>query len=150
MKLLIADSDATLSKIYTWFFQGEGYEVETVADALQCLLSVQREVPDLLILEYELPWGGAIEVLNQIGREQRFQNVPVILNSCTEVPESLRLQQVPPIVGCLLKPYRLKTLADWVQSVLEPPRGTIRFARDLDDLADAQRNQKLASFGNQN
>ena len=147
MRLLIAESNATLARIYSWFFLGEGFEVETVADALQCALVVRDRLPDLVILEYELPWGGAMTVLDKLGNDPRCSSVPVILNSCSAVPESLRHHPVPPVAGCLLKPYRLKDLADLVQSVLEPPYGQIRFARDQDETADQQRKITLASFG---
>ncbi len=63
MRLLIADSDPALADIYQSFFSNDGHDVEMAADGVQCLESIRQHLPDVLVLEYELPWGGGDGVL---------------------------------------------------------------------------------------
>lgn len=119
MRLLIADSDHTLADIYESFFSGEGYDVVTVGDGLQCLKVARDRVPDVLILEYELPWGGGDGVLASLRQDFPFMPIDVVLITCDYSVEEVSGELVPPVVGCLRKPFRLRDLSDMLRAATQ-------------------------------
>lgn len=119
MRLLIASSDATMCDIYERFFSGEGYEVEVVRDGLQCLNAARARVPDVLILEYELPWGGGAGVLARLREETRLASVDVVLVTCYDSDEVHEHEPSPPVRGCLRKPFLMRDLSKLVRSVTQ-------------------------------
>ena len=123
MRLLIADSDSTLTDIYESFFSRQGYEVETSEDGLQCLEATRRRVPDVLVLEYELPWGGGDGVLASLRDEFPFVPIGVVLITCDYSQEELAHELTPPVAGCLRKPFRLRELSEMIRSVTEDSPG---------------------------
>jgi DNA-binding response OmpR family regulator len=143
---MIAESDHTLAEIYHYFFAREGFDVEVVRDAWQCRLALRESLPDVLILEYELPWGGALAVLDQLRESPEGKAVSVILNSSGEVPASLLHLSHPPIVGSLLKPFRLRRLAHLVETVGAAPRGPLAFASEHEEAEDQSRREAYASI----
>ncbi len=136
----------TLADIYHCFFVGEGFDVQVVRDAWQCRLALRETLPDVLILEYELPWGGALAVLDQLRESPDGGLVSVILNSSGEVPESLRYTSSPSIIGSLLKPFRLRRLAQLVESVGAAPHGPLAFASEYEEAENQSRREAYASI----
>jgi two-component system response regulator MprA len=121
MHLLIADSDPTLSDLYESYFASFGYDVEIAGSGIQCLERIQRRMPDALVLEYELPWGGGDGVLAQLRGEYPSMPVGVVLISNDYAIEVLNHERTPPVMGCLRKPFRLHELEDVVRSILSSP-----------------------------
>jgi DNA-binding response OmpR family regulator len=61
--LLIAEGDAELCDVYRRFFARQGFDVETASDALDCVEKLRRVPPAVLVLDWELRWGGGDGVL---------------------------------------------------------------------------------------
>src|SRR5690606_15824683 len=57
----------------------ESYRVRTAASGPEALKAIEREVPDLVILDLMLPGMSGLEVLAEIRRREEWQHVAVIL-----------------------------------------------------------------------
>ena len=78
-KILIVDDEINVRKLYSEELEKEGYETisaETVAEAIE---SVEKESPDLMILDMKLGDESGIDALIQI--VDRRKDLPVIINS---------------------------------------------------------------------
>ncbi len=77
--ILVADDDQNLALLYEQELTDEGYRVQVVHDARQAIDQVEKDPPDLLILDIRMPGMDGIEALNHIlGKNNRL---PVILNT---------------------------------------------------------------------
>ena len=117
--VLIADTDTDLCDLYRRFFSYHGWQVQTSGGGLECLAQLRRFTPDLLILDEQLPWGGADGVLGVMRDEPRFMNVPVILTftaACSDGPSGL---VSPPVVQALCKPFSFTALLEIMRSAME-------------------------------
>ena len=119
MLLLIADSDPTMTDLYETYFTEDGCEVVTVANGLQCIQATRQRMPDLMILEYELPWGGGDGVLECLREDFPAMSSEVVLITCEQSADHLVHELEPPVRGCLRKPFRLRELRELVQSVAD-------------------------------
>ena len=77
--ILIADDDTNLALLYEQELTDEGYQVAVVHDARTAIDHVQKNPPDLLVLDVRMPGMDGIEALNRIlGINNQL---PVILNT---------------------------------------------------------------------
>jgi len=74
-----ADADGELCEMYQRFFSRLGWKVQTAQGALECLELFQRRLPDVLVLDLRLPWGGADGLLAVMREERELARIPVIL-----------------------------------------------------------------------
>src|SRR5258708_33476292 len=71
--------------------------VHHVTDGLAALAFVRREgqyvtapVPDLILLDLNLPGRSGLEVLEEIKRDERLRTIPLVVISASDSPEDVR------------------------------------------------------------
>ncbi|HTN76891.1 MAG TPA: response regulator [Pirellulaceae bacterium] len=117
-RILLAHSDELLLDLYQSVFADDGRDVEAVTNALQCVRSLDMFQPDLLILEWELPWGGGDGVLALL-QDQRA-NIPVLVTH-RNMPDQQRAKFTNgALVTCLPRPLRIHTMRAAVERALNP------------------------------
>ena len=67
IRVLMADPDECLPLAYRESLSREGFELVTAASGLECVARLRERVPDVLVLEPQLPWGGGDGVLAMMG-----------------------------------------------------------------------------------
>jgi len=78
-KILIAEDDAAIRKMYEKSFLQEGYEVVTVAAGGQILAELAEGTFDLLITDLKLEHTSALETLPEV--RKIHPNMPIIVVS---------------------------------------------------------------------
>jgi CheY-like chemotaxis protein len=78
---LFADADRESRDLHAWLLSSYGFQVDTASNGLQCLAKLSHSLPDLLILDLELPWGGGDGVLALIRQDLRLLPSRVVLTS---------------------------------------------------------------------
>jgi CheY-like chemotaxis protein len=91
LRVLIADPDEMLLAAYRAFLAGEGVDVRTVTNGLDCLDALRRGQPDVLVLDPDLPRGSGLDVLAVLG--ENIPPVPVLI--LTSHPERVTESGVP-------------------------------------------------------
>ena len=112
--LLIAEGNEGLCYLYKNYISKYGYKVETALDGLGCLAKLRCEMPAVLVLDWELCWGGGDGILAWL-REQRGPSMPsVVLTSTAGYSLDAAPDTAFPIVRFLAKPFALTDLLDSV------------------------------------
>jgi len=75
-KVLIVDDDEKLRKLLKEYLEGYGFEVLTLSDGSFVTKTIQKEYPDLIILDIMLPKKDGLEVLKEIRSES---SIPIIM-----------------------------------------------------------------------
>ena len=120
--VLIADQDESLHPMYREPLLREGFDVDWASNGLECVSRLHERVPDVLVLEPQLPWGGGDGVLAMMGEDPGLAMVPVmILTSCRN-PHILKAIARFPISDYQLKPLKPDRLAKRLRNLLEHPR----------------------------
>ncbi|OGR75092.1 MAG: hypothetical protein A2X32_10370 [Elusimicrobia bacterium GWC2_64_44] len=78
-KILIVDDDPIISKVLASIFRSEKYEVTSCRTGEDGLLAAQRELPDLVLLDINLPDGNGLDICKRLKSNQRLKHIPVIL-----------------------------------------------------------------------
>ena len=103
-------------------FCEEGFELVTAASGLECVARLRERVPDVLVLEPQLPWGGGEGVLAIMGEVPQLATVPVmVLTSCRD-PRVLEAVARFPVSDYQLKPLAADRLAVRLRTILAHPK----------------------------
>jgi DNA-binding response OmpR family regulator len=78
-KLLIVDDEKHIRLLYAEELEEEGYEVAVASDGLEILERIEKEKPDVIILDIKMVSSNGLDVLQEI--RNKFYNLPVILCS---------------------------------------------------------------------
>ena len=115
-RVLIACSNKELLDVYQRFVSSIGLAVQTAAGGVECLQRLYTVLPNVVLLERELLWGGAEGVLAVMRDDPAMLSVPVVILLGENEPNSDAEQSLPPIVQCHNKPIRWDELANSVCS----------------------------------
>ena len=110
-RLLISESDEVLRNIYERLFRNLGYELETARHGLECIDKLRHWTPDILVIDWQMPWGGGDGVLDYVRHSHHRFPPDVILVTCASASK-LAEHCAPPVVACLEKPFRMSALID--------------------------------------
>jgi two-component system, OmpR family, phosphate regulon response regulator OmpR len=75
-KVLIIDDDDKLCKLLREYLEGNGFRVSTLSDGAGALKFIEKELPDIVILDIMLPGKDGLEVLKEINKKY---SIPVIM-----------------------------------------------------------------------
>jgi two-component system, OmpR family, phosphate regulon response regulator OmpR len=75
-KVLIIDDDERLCKLLKEYLEENGFQVYAIGDGSETLKIIERESPDIIVLDIMLPGKDGLEVLKDINREY---SIPVIM-----------------------------------------------------------------------
>jgi CheY-like chemotaxis protein len=78
-KLLIVDDEKHIRLLYAEELEEEGYEVAVASDGSEILERIEKEKPDVIILDIKMVSSNGLDVLQEI--RNKFYNLPVILCS---------------------------------------------------------------------
>ena len=80
-KILVAEDDKFLVKIYQTKLAEQGYEVVIAMDGEDALAKVESEKPDLLILDLIMPKKNGFDVLEEMKQKEELKSIPVVVLS---------------------------------------------------------------------
>jgi DNA-binding response OmpR family regulator len=123
-RILVVDDDERVRTVVTWQLEADGFLVHEAGDGDDALDLIERERPDLLVLDLSLPRLGGLDVIRRVRRGGAGRpDLPVIVLSG-------RSGETDRIVGLdlgaddyLVKPFSPGELAARVRSVLRRARG---------------------------
>jgi len=78
-RVLIVEDDEFLLQMYATKLELEGFKVLEATTGLQGLKVAQKEIPDLILLDLNLPELSGFEVLAQLKREDNTKNIKVLI-----------------------------------------------------------------------
>ena len=80
-KILLIEDDKSLSALIQAKFEKIGYKVAIKGDGENVVKELNKEHPNLVLLDYDLPFKNGIEVLDDIQKEEKYKHLPVIVIS---------------------------------------------------------------------
>lgn len=95
------------------------YIVNTAESAEEGLKQMELDIPDLILLDYDMPGCDGTQTFEMIKKDMRFCDIPVVfltgVNDRKRIQAALNLQPE----GYLLKPVNKNKLLDMVQEMLQ-------------------------------
>lgn len=77
--IMVADDAELNRELYRRLLQRSGYDVVETKDGCETLAAIERNVPDLVLLDLTMPGLSGVEVLRQLRRDYDQVALPVIV-----------------------------------------------------------------------
>lgn len=77
--VLVVDDSVTVRKVTTRLLERNGMEVRTAKDGIDALAVLQEHVPDVVLLDIEMPRMDGFEVATQMRHHSVLKDVPIIM-----------------------------------------------------------------------
>ena len=91
-KILLVDDSATSRLMYRMLISRKTpYEVICATDGAEALRVIERETPDLILMDVMMPSMDGLEVCRRIRQNERTRGVPVIFLTFRIDPTSVKL-----------------------------------------------------------
>ena len=121
LHIVVADDNATNREVIGRILERSGHSVTLVDDGEQALDAVEREVPNLVILDRNMPGMGGIEALQALRLTTRGrERLPIIILSADATAEAKREALEAGADAFLAKPIETIRLLDEIHSLAAP------------------------------
>lgn len=122
LRILIVEDEPDLAELVAFNLRQAGYEAVTAFDGAAAQAHLEREVPDLVVLDVMLPDISGTEICRRLRRDPKTEQLPVIMLTA-------RSEEVDRVVGFevgaddyLVKPFSPRELVLRVGAVLRRSR----------------------------
>ena len=128
-RIVLVDDDNHILTSVSVSLRSEGWEVETYPDGEKGLIALQRNPPDIAILDIKMPRIDGMELLKRL---RATSNLPVIFltSKDDEIDEALGLRMGAD--DYITKPFSQKLLVERIRAVLR--------RSSLDEIKDPEKN----------
>jgi two-component system sensor histidine kinase RpfC len=132
LNILVADDNPTNREVIGKILERSGHAVTLVNDGDQAIDAIEREVPDLVILDRNMPGMSGIEALRALRLMMRGrERLPVIMLSADVTPEAKREALEAGGDAFLSKPIETLRLLDEIQRLVKPAAARKAEARPI-------------------
>jgi len=115
---LVADDSITMRKVTSRVLEAYDFEVITARDGVEATEQMQERVPDLLLLDIEMPRMDGYQVAEHVRADARLRNVPIIMITSRAGKKHRDRGKQAGANAYLSKPYKESELMDEVKKLL--------------------------------
>jgi CheY-like chemotaxis protein len=80
-RILVVDDEADVRRFLTAVLEKRGHETLTAADGVEAYDVVEREKPDLIILDLAMPHQTGTDFYRRLMRDRELSQIPIIVVS---------------------------------------------------------------------
>lgn len=118
LKILIVDDSITVRQVTARFLKRHQYEPVGARDGIEALAYMAEHIPDLVLLDLEMPEMDGFEVLEKMRSDPRLKDIPVIvITSRSGDKHQTRALQLG-VSGYFTKPYLEEHLLALLKEIL--------------------------------
>ncbi|MED5353548.1 MAG: response regulator [Nitrospinota bacterium] len=123
-KIVVVEDEADILEVIDYNLSKEGFNVSSALDGEKGLVLVQKEIPDLVLLDLMLPGIDGIEICRQLKADSATRSISIIMVTAKGEESDIVLGLGIGADDYVLKPFRPRELIARVKSVLR--RGGLR------------------------
>jgi two-component system, OmpR family, response regulator VicR len=119
-KIMVVDDEPDLLEVVRLILENDGYQVVTAGSGQEALDKLEKEMPDLILLDIIMPRMDGWEVFSRIKSNPRTANIPVIMLTAKD-------QRIDKLIGLhvvrvndyITKPFGRAELLERIKRVLQ-------------------------------
>jgi chemosensory pili system protein ChpA (sensor histidine kinase/response regulator) len=116
--ILVVDDSLTVRRVTSRMLQRQNMDVITATDGIDALTRLEERVPDVVLLDIEMPRMDGYELTRHIRRSERLKEIPLIMITSRTGEKHRRHAMELGVDRYLGKPYQETDLLDEISSVL--------------------------------
>ena len=116
--MLVVDDSITVRRVTQRFLERNGMRVTTAKDGVDAVSNMQEHIPDLILLDIEMPRMDGFEVATHVRNSPRLQRTPIVMIT-SRVGDKHRNRAIELGVEAYLgKPYQETQLLEAIEPLL--------------------------------
>ncbi len=123
-KILVVDDERHILELLKFNLEIFGYEVICLDDGKECVEFLQREKPDLILLDWMLPSISGIEILKKIRSDYKLSTLPVIMLTAKNMDDDKIEGLDRGADDYITKPFSVNELKARIKTVLRRYKAT--------------------------
>lgn len=116
--VLAVDDSLSARRTLAQFIQDAGFEVRTARDGLEAIEVINRKVPDLILVDLEMPRMNGLELTAHLRGSTSTQKLPIIMITSRSTDKHRREAQTMGVDAYLTKPFVEDELLDYIHRLL--------------------------------
>jgi CheY-like chemotaxis protein len=114
-RILIVDDSNTNVVLLEAILNTRGYEIQTALSVKEAYSMIERQQPDLILLDLLMPQISGYQFLEQIKSDNNLRNIPVIIVSAVSDALNIKKTKDMGALDYLEKPIDIKELVSKVE-----------------------------------
>ena len=116
-KIMIVDDEEDIRVSVGQIFEVSGYEIIKAVDGNDCLNKLEREIPDLVILDIMMPGMNGWDVAARIKENSKWSEIPIVFLTAKGDEMSIGMGRLAS-EEYVVKPFDLIKLKERVEEIL--------------------------------
>ena len=131
-RILAVEDEADIAEFLRAYFRASGYDLIHLdpESADEVLEVVERDQPDLILLDFGLRGFSGLDVYRRLRGQERFAFLPVIVVTGDATARTKTIATASGLDGFVTKPFNVNTLADLVAERIDAARAMSESGRD--------------------
>ncbi len=119
-KVLIVDDSITVRCVMSQFLERHEIQVLTAKDGMEAIPMLEKQRPDVILLDVEMPHMNGYELTRYIRNDARLKNIPIIMITSRSGEKHRQKALALGVEAFLSKPYREDELLKLIQQMRTP------------------------------
>ena len=119
--IMVVDDSITVRKVTTRLLERNGFKVLTAKDGVDALGQLQHAVPDMMLLDIEMPRMDGFELATHMRNDAALRHVPIIMITSRTGDKHRRRAQEIGVNNYLGKPYQENDLLESIHHIIGVP-----------------------------
>ena len=125
LHVMVVDDSITVRKVTTRLLERNGFRVLTAKDGIDAMGLLQDNVPDIMLLDIEMPRMDGFELATHMRNDTRLKHVPIIMiTSRTGDKHRHHADQIG-VNDYLGKPYQESELLEAIQKLIDARKSEV-------------------------
>jgi DNA-binding response OmpR family regulator len=117
-KIVIAEDDPEQSSLIKNYLLNDNHEVLLAADAAQLYVLLKHSIPDAILLDFQMPGGGAPGAVKSIRGNPSLSMIPILILSSMPLEHQKKWLGEVSRIDFLAKPFKASELSAAVEKLL--------------------------------
>ena len=118
IKVLVVDDSITVRRVTSRLLEDYDMDVLTAKDGLEAILVLEKTIPDIILLDVEMPRMDGYELANRIRNDDRYKALPILMITSRTGTKHRQHASAIGIDRYLGKPYQGKDLLDNIHNLV--------------------------------
>lgn len=118
MPYILAVDDEDMNRLIIEEIIKDDYEVATASDGIECMASIAKRKPDLLLLDIAMPNMDGLTVCQKVRADEELKDLPIILLSGFASSDNISEGLAMGANSYITKPFTPSILRDEIKKYL--------------------------------
>lgn len=118
--ILVVDDSLSARRTLAQVISDVGYEPRTAVDGLDAIDAIEERMPDLILLDLEMPRMNGLELAAHLRSDQQTHDIPIVMVTSRSTAKHREQAHAAGIDAFITKPYQEDELAEQIRLLISP------------------------------